>query len=317
MIQARVTFESFAENFFTEESDYVRHQRLRGREISTAHLRNEQAKLTNYAIPFFGGKMLKNIETEDMERFRDMLIERGLSASTVRQTQIAVRQVFEWATRRRVMQRVPLIETVVGKAKERGVLSPEEVKALFQLPDWPRKHLAINMLAYSTGMRLGEILALRRSSVHQAEGYVDVEVSWDRVTKSVKSTKTRKARFVPVPTSVQSLLLETMDASPYREPEDLIFAGRKRSQPLDRKMVERVLFKMLERLGIDEDKRATRNISFHSSRHFYNSLLINRGIPDLKVKALTGHSTDAMTAHYYHIDDLKDVAALSETIFVS
>ncbi len=32
---------------------------------------------------------------------------------------------------------------------------------------------------------------------------------------------------------------------------------------------------------------------------------------------LTGNSTDAMTARYYHIDDLKDVAALSETIFVS
>lgn len=55
-----------------------------------------------------------------MDHFRDMLIERGLSASTVRQTQIMVHQVFEWAIRRRVMQRVPLIENVVGKAKERG-----------------------------------------------------------------------------------------------------------------------------------------------------------------------------------------------------
>jgi len=88
--QARVTFDAFAAEFFADESDYVRHQRLRGKDISTAHLRNEQAKLTNYAIPFFRGALLKNIDTPTMDRFRDMLVERGLSASSIRQTQVAV-----------------------------------------------------------------------------------------------------------------------------------------------------------------------------------------------------------------------------------
>ena len=92
-----------AKDFFADESDYVRHQRLRGKEISIAHLRNEQAKLSNYAIPFFHGVLLKNIDTQTMDRFRDMLVERGLSASSIRQTQVAVKQVFEWATRQRLM----------------------------------------------------------------------------------------------------------------------------------------------------------------------------------------------------------------------
>jgi integrase len=250
-----------------------------------------------------------------MDRFRDMLVERGLSASSIRQTQVAVKQVFEWATRQRLMQKVPLIETMIGKAKERGVLTPEEVKALFALPTWPKIHRAINMLAYSTGMRLGEILALRRAAFHVDEGYVDVGVSWDRATKTVKSTKTQKTRSIPVPTSVGTLLSEIMSGSTYQEPSDFFFSGRYRNQPLDRKMVERVLFKMFEEMGIDKTQRAARNITFHSARHFFNSLLLNRGIPDLKVKALTGHSTDKMMEHYYHPDDFKDVAVVSETLF--
>jgi len=259
--------------------------------------------------------LLKNIETQDMERFRDYLIDDGLSASSVRQAQLAVKQVLEWATRRGLMQRVPIIESVVGRAKERGILTPEEVKSLFRLPSWSKTHLAINMLAYSTGMRLGEILALRRSAFHATEGYIDVDSSWDRMTKSVKSTKTRKARFVPIPTSVQMLLRELLAANPDLEDDDFVFPGRKPRQPLDRKMVERVLFKMLAEIGIDEASRIERNITFHSARHFFNSLLVNRGVPDLKVKALTGHTTDAMTNHYYHVDDLKDVAEPGESLF--
>jgi integrase len=213
------------------------------------------------------------------------------------------------------MQRVPLIETMICRSKERGVLTPEKVKTLFALPDWPATRRAINMLAYSTGMRLGEILALRRAAFHVDEGYVEVEVSWDRATKSVKSTKTRKARFVPVPSNVGALLTELIARSPYQATHDFIFAGRRRNHPLDRKIVERMLFRMLAATGIDEPQRATRNITFHSARYFFNSLLLNRGIPDLKVKALTGHATDKMMGHYYHPGDFKDVAAVSETLF--
>ncbi len=72
----------------------------------------------------------------------------------------------------------------------------------------------------------------------------------------------------------------------------------------------------MEKMGINEDERKVRNITFHSWRHFFNSTMRSHNIADSKVQKITGHKTDAMTEHYTHfnIDDFKEVRNLQENI---
>jgi integrase len=74
----------------------------------------------------------------------------------------------------------------------------------------------------------------------------------------------------------------------------------------------------LREIGFSEEERKTRNITFHSWRHFFNTTLRASNVPDSKLQELTGHKTDSMTAHYtqFDIGDFKDVRRLQEQFFI-
>ena len=105
-----------------------------------------------------------------------------------------------------------------------------------------------------------------------------------------------------------------MEFSPYKEPDDFIFFGRKREAPLDQKIIERTFHEALKHIGISEEIRKERRICFHSWRHFFNSLLINARVPLVKVQTLTGHSTQRMSETYFHADDYADVITITGDI---
>ena len=77
------------------------------------------------------------------------------------------------------------------------------------------------------------------------------------------------------------------------------------------------LYRALKSIGINEKDRQERNITFHSWRHFFNSLLRSKGVTDSKLQRLTGHKTLEMTDHYTHFDlsDYGDVLEIQEGTF--
>jgi len=77
------------------------------------------------------------------------------------------------------------------------------------------------------------------------------------------------------------------------------------------------LYKALEKIGIGEEERQKRNITFHSWRHFFNSTMRSR-VPDSKLKLLTGHRSQEMTERYTHfnVKDYQDVKMIQEQIFL-
>ena len=72
----------------------------------------------------------------------------------------------------------------------------------------------------------------------------------------------------------------------------------------------------LVHIGITEEERERRNITFHSWRHWLNTTLRSRGIAGEKVRQVTRHDSEEMTEHYSHfrLEDFKDVAAAQEEL---
>jgi integrase len=54
------------------------------------------------------------------------------------------------------------------------------------------------------------------------------------------------------------------------------------------------------REAIDDSEQRRRNISFHSLRHTFVSLLRLAGVEDFQVQALAGHKSAAMMEKYSH-----------------
>jgi integrase len=303
-----VTFGTFAKDFFAWDGEYVSRLRLRGKQIGKSHAANQQSYLDNYLVPAFEIQRLSNIDGDAITEFALDLKERGLAASTINHILLALKAILTTAYRKRYIQKVPEVDAVAGTRAERGILTPEEVVRFFALEWKDPRYLAINLIAATTGMRLGEILALQRRAVH--EGYLEVSASWER-GRGLKGTKTGRSRFVPVTTKTREGLKVVLETSPFTEPEDFVFVGRRRESPLDHKMAQRSFAAALEAIGIDQEARAGRGLTFHSWRHFFNSLLINGKVPILKVQTLTGHSTDKMTENYFHADDYGDVLEIT------
>lgn len=84
--------------------------------------------------------------------------------------------------------------------------------------------------------------------------------------------------------------------------------------PIDCNIITKGLYSALERIGIDYKSR---RISYHSFRFFLNSLLIAGKVPLLQVQSMTGHLTDAMSAHYFkpQLEDMQGIREIQESIF--
>jgi integrase len=119
--------------------------------------------------------------------------------------------------------------------------------------------------------------------------------------EGLKSTKTGTTRVVPLLPLVRQTLLDLIAANLHGTDGFLLY-GERPDAPLDVRAIERGFYKALRTIGIDEEARIARSISFHSLRHWSNAML--RGsVADSKLRLLTGHSTEAMTARYDHATD--------------
>jgi integrase len=306
-----ITFAEYANAYFDWDGPYIKSLRLRGRQIGERHADNQQAYLDNYLIKEFGELKPKQIDAERIEEYAVELRTQGLSASTVNHILTTLKIVLRGALKKKVIQALPEISTVGGTKAERGILTLVEVKSCFSQAWKDERYLAINLIAATTGMRLGEILGLTRDAVK--DGYLEVRSSWER-GKGLKGTKNGRPRIVPLADKPKKVLAHVMELSPYKEPADFVFFGRKRQAPLDHKIVQKRFAEALEGMGITDEMRRSRGLSFHSWRHFFNSLLINHKVPLLKVQALTGHMTDRMSEEYFHPDEYKDVIDITENI---
>jgi integrase len=143
-----------------------------------------------------------------------------------------------------------------------------------------------------TGMRLGELLGLKYEMVQPT--YINVAYSWSG-TDQLKRPKNGKIRKIPISENLYSLLHSLNDG---REPTDFIFSHG--DKPISHKSVYKQYYSALEKIGINKQNRKERNLTFHSYRHQFNTLLLEAGIHPETVRLFTGHSS-GMTARYSHV----------------
>ena len=131
-------------------------------------------------------------------------------------------------------------------------------------------------LTIDTAMRQGELLSLT---------WGDISADGKYVTLSGKSTKTAKARTVPLSPRNQGMLASLRPES--ASPPDRMF-------PLTRNAVRLAWTRARERAGVP-------GLRFHDLRHEATSRFFEMGLDTMEVAAITGHETLQMLKRYAHL----------------
>ncbi len=78
------------------------------------------------------------------------------------------------------------------------------------------------------------------------------------------------------------------------------------------------MYSLLGLIGIEDDERERRNISFHSLRHTFSTLGRDENIPQEDRMLVLGHRSERVNDRYTHVTDeaLLKVSGLTETILL-
>lgn len=324
-------FANYAKDWFAwGRCSYIKIVRQKGQRFSKGYADACRRHLDNHILPFFKNKKLKDIKVTDLESFLSYLstpkTEGGkeFSTSSVNSIYQVLKIMLEEAYRKELINTTPTerVNKIVRTHKETGLIPLEKIKELFREDTiqkvWNNNviHFTLNLVSASTGMRQGEILALRIRDIH--ERYIDVTHTWDR-KYGLKEPKYNSKRKIPIPELTSKYLSQLIFSHPYSDELDaLIFFGKKKETAIDHKAVNKHFHRSMENVGIENDTRKELNITFHSWRHTFNTMMRNK-ISDYKLRQLTGHKSEAMTDHYTHfsIDDYQDVAKIQNQLFNS
>ena len=311
--KSNVLFKDFAANFFDPSSEYAKQEKLHSKRFSENRLKAKADKLRLHILPYFQNYKLTMITADAIGKFQQELAEKGLSSFTCNDTVNILLIILKQAYKSKYIQAVPEVEPVVLPAKERGSFSVEEVKKLLSMK-WDNYPAFIgNLIAASTGMREGEIVALQNRDIFP--DHIVVVHSWDTRSGKLKAPKNGKARVVPLANKVYAEILKLQAAAIWKGDSAFLFQSEKPEKPMYPENLRDELYRQLEKIGIDAKEREKRQLCFHSWRHFFNSLLINSNISKFKVQALIGHSSDEMSLNYYHADEMLDVKLLQDKFF--
>lgn len=167
------------------------------------------------------------------------------------------------------------IERYGDDSREVGILSTDEVEALFSA-EWgkPVCRLA-NMLAATTGMRAGEISGLRYCDL--GKDRILINHAWG-INDGLKSTKTNKKREIAVLQSMISALKELAEENPSFSQDSFVFWSpiKKGLEPYLPGYWEDDFYATLSKIGISKEMRQERNVVFHSWQHFYATQISQR-----------------------------------------
>jgi integrase len=303
-----ITFGKYAEPWWDyDRCPYIQGKLARGFVLSRTHASDMRNILTKHVLPYFENKKLQKINAPMIEKWmlelRKKVGKTGnvLSHTTVNRCLTCLKVMLKEAVRLEYIHKNPAdaVLPLKERQKRKSILSEIEVKKLFGPGSlesvWNDDlfHYTLNLLAATTGARLGEIRGLMNHYVF--EKYVDVQWSWGK--HGLQRPKRDSMRKIPILKITSEALHELMSTSPYPDPEDFVFYGANGGRPIENTVIYHRLYEAFENIGISQDERKAKNITFHSWRHLFNSFLRGK-IPDSKLEQLTGHQTKEMIEHY-------------------
>ena len=265
-----------------------------------------EAHIRRFVKPILGSHKLSKLTPMHVESMVASMMNNDRPAAQVKRclklTSMALTQALDWGlVGRNVAER---IKPPKVKRREMQVWTPEQARAFLAVAEGHR-YYALYYAALATGMRRGELLALRWADIDQTARTANVSHTAVFVKGKLRdSTPKTEAgnRVVSLSQDVLDVLRTHRASFGYGE---LIFGSRAGTY-LNPSNVARAFERFCEQAKVPR-------IRFHDLRHTSASLLIRSNIPVKVVSDRLGHADSSFTLRtYVHVfDDQRRAAALS------
>lgn len=266
----------------------------------------------------FGAITLDRLRPTDIEKLILALRDDGLSDSTVRSTYTVLRLALDGAVRDGLLARNPgaQVRRPGVKRREAKHLDAGAVTAVLRAAEDSRYHTAL-VLAAATGLRRGEVCALRWDAVDLDAGTLRVISTVSRVDRRLvfSEPKTdRSRRTVPLSPAVVAMLKKHRTT----QKEDRLRAGNQWTETgfvfttefgtvVDPRNLLRVIQVAAKKVDVE-------GIGAHTLRHSAATAWLEAGVPLKIASDLLGHSSVAITADIYMHGSHESARAAVDTL---
>jgi len=275
----------------------------------TAQTTNYQIK--NHILPVFGEMGVASITPKDVADWHNTLIGAGYAETHIRNLHGALSKILNHAVRFYRLQNNPA--RLVGAPKVPGQMQADkrfwtldQYNAAIQHVDDLRTKTAL-MILYWTGMRKGELFALRWNDLNAACTALRIDESYQRLNGSrieVTPTKTYEKRLVTLPNVLTEQIQEYKSRSYDTSAKNFIISWGK-------KFIED---------GIQQGAALADVpvINVHGLRHSHASLLISQGVNVVLISKRLGHKNVSETlntySHFFPDDEAEMIASLNNLV---
>jgi integrase len=281
----------------------------------------------------FGDRLVTTVTTREVAEFLRSLDESGSKPRMVNRYRQLISAVWNYGMREDAygLTHNPAVGTSKRREPPKAVLDfyePQEVEVLAESAERglhrtrenrlvanaelaaraaeDRQDANLYRIAAYTGLRQGELLALRWEDVNLADRRLVVHRAFSAGVEG--PTKSWQARFIPISDRAAAALRELRQRGEFIEPDDYVFCSRL-GRPLDAAVIRRRFKRTARAAGL-------RVLRFHALRHGAGSLVARQADPRW-VQGFLGHSKLSTTERYLHTKARPDDVARLNRAFES
>ena len=262
-----------------------------------------------HLVPELGHHQLQKLSPQQLQSFYTKKLEGGLSSTTVISFHNVLHKALETAVRWNLIVRNPC-DLVSPPRRKRFEIQPLNTQQIHQLLAAAKGHRleALFLLALATGMRRGELLALKWQDLDLERRVLQVRRILTRIPSKLsgrgfeetepKTERGRRSILLP-PFVVEALkqhrirqLEAKLKVGPAWQDHDYVFCTAVGTHLNPTRDVLNVLKSFLTKAGLPD-------IRFHDLRHSSATMLLSMKVHPKIVQEILGHSQIAITMDIY------------------
>ncbi len=304
--QGKMTLQDFSAKWLKEYAE---------KELAPKTLHRYQDMLKSRIIPTLGHYPIEKIRPMHLVEFYNALAADGarkdkkpggLSPQSIRHHHRLLSAIFNTACQWQVARDNPAARVRPPKVPKADVASYDEEQTAALLAALESESLQLKvavLITLTTGCRRGELLALEWNDIDFQNSFIRIDQAAQyipgkgHITKDPKNESSK--RTVPVPASLMPLLQKhKIEQTEYRlqledkwQNNDRLFTAWD-GGPMFPDTLTKLFRKFIEKHNLPK-------LTFHGLRHTAATLLIGKGVQDLTVSALLGHSDPGTTKRIY------------------
>lgn len=261
--------------------------------------------LNAYLLPQFGDQKISDISRNDVSVFSKGLLvsggskAKGLAPKTVNSVLSVLRNIFDYAEREKVIATADIKDISVKQPqKPMRILSIDEQQRLsrYLQENLSACFLGILLCLY-TGLRIGEICALKWKDICISEQYLFVRQTMQRIqVEGLEKKKTKvviqspksdcSIRKIPIPDEIMQLLI------PFKEKDEAFLLTGMVHNFIEPRNLENHFKAAAQKCGIED-------INFHALRHTFATRCVEFGFDIKSLSEILGHASVNITLNRY------------------